>query len=301
MSILSRTKILGAKVESTRGTAVTPVDADAGFNIYNAQFQRILPFDQRPSQVGLGQIKATPGSKAARVTFETDLVGAGATGVPAWASVFLPACGMALTGSTYSFDVTVLTTLSISLYHGTFLQKIAGAVGTFKINLFSGRAGRIAFDFIGKLVDESNATALVPTLPTVVPPRFASGTCNLNSGAQAVSQLTLDAGNDVQLVESPQDTSDTGWAFAEVRDRIPMLDMDPLLVIIGTQNYNTLLESSTEVALSIVLNGSTNNTITIASSTAQVIELQTSERNKSEVRNVKCQFNGSSPFTIAFS
>src|SRR5689334_12752996 len=91
--MLLRRRSLLAKIETTTGTAISLANTDGAFNVYNPVYTPNIQIEQRPAQASFGQIQAVHGTRFADIEFDADIVGAGASGAPGWASTLLVACG----------------------------------------------------------------------------------------------------------------------------------------------------------------------------------------------------------------
>jgi hypothetical protein len=298
MPLRSRITQVAFKIESTPGTAEALTAADAAFISYNARLERDVPVDQRPGGTGFQQHAAIHGPRMGRITWEEDLVGSGADGTPAHFQTVMTCCGHDLTGDVLACGITTRTA-TIGIFRDGIREGLIGAVGTYQITLNAGRAARIAFTFTGKLAADADAAALAPTYPTVIPPRWAGGSCSIHSLAVKASTLTLDRGAEVVMREDPADP--TGFAAAHFVDASPFITLDPESDLVAVKNWQAAMEAHTEGAVSVALGTASGNTLTLASATAQVTECPNDERNKLVTRALRLQLNGSAAFTLTQS
>jgi hypothetical protein len=303
MPLLARKTVIAAKAEGTPGTAETLTAAEAVFFAYvePGAFTENIPILDRPSMSG-GQHAAAHGGRQGSITFEVDLAGKGASGVPSWASVLLPACGGSLAVATYSFGYTVAP-ITLALYIDGMVRKLIGAVGTFAINLTAGQPGRVRFTFVGKIAADADATLLAPTYESVQPPRWASNAYTIGAVAVKASTLTVDLGAATKMLEDPADAA--GFSYGAVTDIRPTAQTDPEAVVVATKDWYMILTGVTTSALSCAVGTAANNTITIAG-TVQVVGANTGSRDNVVTRNLDLRFvwtgqTSTSPFTIAFT
>jgi hypothetical protein len=228
-----------------------------------------------------------------------DLTGNGASGLPAWATTFLPICGWTATGSTYAAVKTTGTTATIELYEDGLKRQMVGCRGTFRLRYTAGKGARVAFDIQGCFTGETDVAILAPTFPTVIPPVWKSGTCTINSVAQKLSTLEIDAGNDVIMREDP--AASTGYRAAEIVGRKPTITLDPEAVTVATQGWRTARDAGTEWALSVILGSAANNIITVASSKFQARQVGRGSRNGLSTHAITGQLNSATPFSIALT
>jgi len=155
MSLLSRKRLLLAKIESTYGTDSTPVGSDAilvrnlevtPLNADVVERELIRPF--------LGNFEQLLANTNVEVTFEVELAGSGAAGTaPAWGPV-LRACGIgetivASTSVTYAPVSSSFESCTLYFFNDGIRHKITGARGTFTINCEVNAIPTIEFTMIG--------------------------------------------------------------------------------------------------------------------------------------------------------
>ena len=128
--LLTRQRVLAAKVETTTGTAESLSASDAAFNVFNLTFDADIPMNEREGQSSLSPLPGVTGARMGKVTFETEVVGKGSSGVPSW-GIFLQASGFVLSSVTYNPETggTSPTTLTMGGYFDGRKKVIAGAVG----------------------------------------------------------------------------------------------------------------------------------------------------------------------------
>jgi hypothetical protein len=296
---LDRVKLLAAKIETTTGTAESLTASDATFIILNPVMTPDDPMNEREYPADLGQLASVPGGRSAKCTFDVELMGSGATGVPAWASTFLPACNWSEDTGTFGYTRSG-TTLTIALYEDGLKRTMSGCRGTFKISLKSGEPAKVSFEFTGKYNAVSDTSILSPTFPTTIPPIFAGSTVSIGgSFTPVLSTFDIDIANEVVLREDATDAS--AYKGAAIVAMKPTGTLDPETKSAATRDWHDKLLNATEESLSIVIGSASNNTITIASTKMQAMKAGRGNRNKLLTDAVSVQFNGDSPLTIAFS
>jgi len=303
MPLLSRECVIAVKAEGTPGTAETLTAAEAKlFATFDpSQFTDDVPVIERPSMDG-GHHAPSLGARQGQITFDVDLVGAAT--VPFWASALLPACGATLSSRTYSFGLGG-TPSTIAMYADGIVRKLVGAVGTFTIPFTVGQIVRGRFTFTGKLAVDADATMLAPTYESVQPPRFAAGTCTLGGTALRTDQFELDLGGTVKLLEDPTDV--TGFKHGVITNINPTARVAVEADLIATKDWQALQFAGTAGSLSLVLGTASNNTITVANTSATyVVGTSTGNRDGIVTRQLELRYawtgqSGTSPFTIAFT
>lgn len=296
---LDRVKLLAAKIETTTGTAEALTATEATFIVLNPVMTPDDPMNERELPADLGQLASVPGGRSGKCTFDVELMGNGASGLPAWATTFLPACNWDVTGSTYAYSRSG-TTLTIALYEDGLMRTLSGARGTFKIALKSGEPGKVSFEFTGKYEAISDTSILSPTFPTTIPPIFAGATVSIGgSFTPVLSSFEIDIANEVVMREDA--TDDSAYLSAAIVAMKPTGTLDPETKTASTRDWHDHVIDATEESLSIVIGSSSHNTITLASSKMQAIKAGRGNRNKLLTDAVSVQFNGAAPLTIAFS
>lgn len=279
---LTRRRVLLCKTETTTGTAIAMTGGtDGNFMVYNPKLVQQVPLDERPALNSMENRTGVPGARMGTLTFDTDFAGGGATGgVPAWASTFLPACGMVATGGAYSFTSTSATiiTLTMALYEGGRVRKLTGCQGNWKLNLFNGRFGKISWEFKGLLAADVDVALPTPTLSTTLPPRWANASAiTLGSYTPLVSKFEFDAGNEV--VMRPSAAATEGYKSAIIVNRNPKATIDPEAATVATQPWFTQFAAGTEQALSVVVGTTALNIMTLAAPACQIYERPVDERD----------------------
>jgi hypothetical protein len=242
-----------------------------------------------------------PEQYLSRLTFEQDLCGNGASGLPAWATILLPACGMTASGSTYTFGVQdPLKTLTFRYHENGRVRGMAGAVGTFTIPLEAGKPARIRFEFLGKEIADADASFPSITLPTVKPPRFANASAvTIGSFTPRLSKLEITAGNELVPRDDANETA--GLRSGIIVDRVSRAVLDPEATTVATRDWQTLLRARTTESMTVVVGTVAQNIITITAASTQCVARPAGDRQKIRTEQVTARLLGESPFSIAFS
>lgn len=280
MTILKKIRVLAAKVETTPGTAETLTAAEAAFNAYGVMFQPTIAVDPRPAQGQFGSLHGVSGARQGKATFRTD-IGWSGTGIPSWASVFLPACGWVNNGSGVftprsEAPGTNVKTLTLACYMNGMRKMLVGAVGTFTMVCPAGRLAAIDWEFTGVWVTPTDTAILSPTYPADTPIRFASSTVAWGSESPKVESLTFNAGNVIHLREDPSTVQ--GYSSGIITDRSPRITCNPEAVLVATHDRHGEWTSHTEAAFSAILTPNGSDTLTIAAAKAQLLNNQEGDR-----------------------
>lgn len=298
--VLSKIRLLAPKLESNTGVAEALEAADAAMNVLEPDLQEDDPSTKREQQGGLGRYPSVMGGRTCTLKFKVELSGAGASGtVPLWASTLLPACDMVADGGEFTFvPGGSFKTLTAGLYENGLLRVCYGARGTFKITGEAGKPAVVEFNFRGKLAADSDATMLEPTFPTVLPPICANNTISIDSYTPRLSKVEIDAGNKVILREDFTDVA--SYRSAAIADRDPTGAIDPEAVHVATKNWRNKIWGNSLVAFNWVLGNSAGNTVTISSTTTQIVKKTRGTRNDLSTDALGLEFKGLSPFKITF-
>ena len=290
---LLKKAVLGGKIESTIGTAEALTAADCTINAYNVVINPESEFEQREGQGGFGKLASIPGARRGRATFSVDLAYDGSA-VPAWASTYLPACGLVLSTATYRPRTEApgsnVKTATIAAFIDGVRRQIYGAVGNARFILPTGRMGRIEFDFQGVYSDESD-TAIPSSINYVntLPLRVAGGATSWASSNICLEAATIDLGNVITARECSQ--SAAGIDSFVITDRNIRVTGNPESKLIATQNRYAQFRDSTEAVLSFTIAGPTTSTLVFSMPKAQIVAKPMGDRNGIMVDQIEWQAN----------
>jgi hypothetical protein len=292
--MLRRVRTIAFKIESTPGTAESLADADGALNVYDAIMQPTIEAVAREGQGGFSPIPTVLGARAGTCTFRFDLIG-GATD-PFWMLNILPACGFtANSGGVYSPKSqepgAVVKTATIGLYQNGKLKVLRGAMGNLVFTFTSGQPAFVEATFTGIWVPPTDAAIIAPTKPATVPIRFASAGLTLGSGpgwTPKLSQMTLDLGNDVQLLEDQNDSS--GYCYAHITGRRINGTMDPKATLVATEDTYGKWLAYNQRALAMTI-GATGNRLSFAAPSFQITNVQEADRNGTEIDTITYELN----------
>lgn len=307
MPLLKRVRVMGAEIESTAGTAATITAPDAAFNVFNAMIQPNIEWEDREGQGAFSHLPGVPGQRAGTATFQIEVTGDGAGGVPAWASTFLPACGWVNTMGTFSPSSEApgsnVKTVTLGLFENGLYKQLHGAVGTFVITMPSRRRVLFDFTFQGIYSAPTDVAIIAPTYPTTAPFIFHAETLTLASWVPVLEQITIDAGNEVILREDA--TQSSGILTGLITGRKVTGTMNPEAVLVAACDHAGKWLARTEEALTVELDNGTDR-VTFAAPKAQRTDIQEGDRNSNQTDEITFQCNrsasaGGDEFTIAFA
>lgn len=294
MVLLTKKRILGAKIESTAGTAESLSASDSALNVYNPIIQPNIAVEQRQAQSAFNKLSGVAGMRVGTATFRTDLWWDGTSTMPKWAETFLPACGWVKSSTTYTprseAPGSNVKTLTIGCYVDGHYKQIHGAVGNFTVVLPTGKMGYIDWVFQGVWSDTSDVALVTPTYPTDPIFRVASTTTTFNSNALCFNQISFNSGNRIVAKECSGNAA--GVEYFLITDRTPTATAAPESTLKATADHYGDLINETEAELSVLLTGGTgNDTLEFEMTKAQVMTIAESDRNGIVVDNITWQAN----------
>ena len=265
--MLTKRRVVAAKVESTEGTAETLTTAEGGILAIDPKVDVDIAMHERDNaKASLGKFASLAGSRKASISFKVEVKGAGSayssSNLPAL-DVYLMACGGSQTlvvtsGSetvTYAPASTGVSSITIGCYEDGVLKMIKGARGTCRITMKQGEPVMMEFEFFGVHVAPTDVTLLAPTYESTIPPIFRSASFTIASYAAVMSAINIDLGNSFHLRESVNTAE--GFLSNVITGRNPVGDMDPEMVLVATHDWYGLWLAGTTGALTIGSIGAT--------------------------------------------
>lgn len=308
--LLTRRRVLAAKIESTPGTAQSLTASESSFNVFDAMIQPNIDFNERPGQKVFSPLPGILAARGGTCTFATELHGSGTPNsgggdeaCPKWAEIFLPACGFTRVDAAAVYkpnsispaggaDSSAVRTITLGLFEDGVFKVLKGAMGTAVFTFTAGQVVRIAFTFTGLWVAPVDDTLLSPTSPTIKPLRFADAGLTIASWSPRVAELSIDLGNDVQLREDANKVE--GYITAIITGRRTVGTLNPEADVVGTQDTYGQWLASTEQALALSLGaGGDGNTVAFAAPKLQFTNVQEADRNGIGIDEVPFQLNRS--------
>lgn len=290
---LKKKRVLAAKIEATPGTAEVLSATNGAFNAYDVMIQQGAAKTKREAPGGFAPKSSVIGGWRARLTFKIDVEWDGTATEPGWADTFLPSCGWVKSGQVFTPRTegpgANVKTITAGCYQDGVLKMIRGAAGTYKLNCITGEVATLEFDYLGIWVPVEDESIISPTYPTAKGLRFANSTTTWDSVALCLSNLTLDSGNEVELIECPTDVS--GFGYAMIRDRTITVTGDPEAKFVADQDRYGDFFNMEEGALTWDLDGPTNSKITIAAPKAEILNIQEGDRGKIVIDDMTWQCN----------
>ena len=299
--MLTRRRVLAAKIESSPGVVESITDADGGILIINPTITTNIEMEERKVlNPSLSNLPDLPGTQGATLTFSAELKGAGTTyaadNVPAIGK-YLQACGFSETVDTTAGSETVIyqpisdniPTLTMWLYEDGVVKKIRGAQGTFKINAEDGKPLYVDFTFTGVWDGIADASVITPTFETSVPPVLLNANFSVDSYAAKISKLDIDMANTIQLLQDISDT--TGFAYAMLTERKPNGTMDPETTNIATYDWFGKWLAGATGALSISVGDNQYNKFSVSCPAVQYTNIGEADRNGIAINDITFKLN----------
>jgi hypothetical protein len=258
MVLFYENRVLGVKAETTPGTKVSLVAADAAMNVYDADIMPELQWEDRMSQNGFGTLRSYHTGQVGKATFKIDLA-YGGTSIPAYLTTLLSGCGIVLNTRKFQSKLeapdapsAAVKCLTIGLWMDGKFGCIYGAAGNVKMEAKSSQIVTFEFEFTGILDVEVDTAIVAPTYPdeNAIKIRAAGGVTTFNSVAMCMDSVTVDFGG--QVIGKKCISAEKGFDFFMVANRMPKVTASPeskyvaqqdrLLAMLNSEVYPLVLQ-----------------------------------------------------------
>lgn len=268
--LLTRRKVLLAKVESTYNTDPTPTEgSDAvlceGLTWASANLKMIERPAVRPSLAALRQVY---GGRLLQITFACEVKGSGAAGTAPEIGQLLRACGLgetvsASTSVTYAPASTGLESATLYVYEDGKRIKVTGCRGNVSFALDAGARVMANFTLTGHETAQTDTALADPTFDTTTPEPFLGGSFTIDSFAATINALAFDLGMNVAM---PTDVNSAdGFGEVTITSRDINGSIDPLDELVATEAFLANFKAGAEMALTTGAIGATaGNILTIS-------------------------------------
>lgn len=302
--MLTRRRVLAAKIETTPGTAETITAADGGILVISPKVDVNIEMESRKDILpSLSNLPDIPGKQGATLTFQTELKGAGAAysaSVTPAIGKYLRACGFNEVIDTTAGAETVtydpisdnIPTLTMWLYEDGVVKKIKGAQGTVKISAENGKPVYADFTFTGVWDGITDAAMITPTFETTVPPVLLSAAFSVDSYAAKISKLDIDMANAIALLDDI--SSPTGYSVASITGRQPVGSFDPEMTTVVTYDWFGKWLAGGTGAMSASVGATQYNKYAISAPAVQYTKIADADRNGVAINDVTVKLNQSS-------
>jgi len=301
--LMKHLSLLGVSLEATAGTAETMTAADVLFRCYDAKLD--MRYDKRErvnAESAIGLMQAMRGPRSGSLGFTTYLHGKGSSGVPN-AGILWQLAGMKLTTATYSTDSarSDWKTGTAALWEDGRRKALRGIMLNPRINLEAGAPAMVEWSGLGAYTEapaaEANPSGTYES--TTIPTWEGASSFTIDGvTTHTVDKLTIDLGYAPVLRQDPNKAG--GYCWAELpgpRKATVQIPLDA--VAFGTKNWWTDLDAGTEIDMTCVINGGTNNTITIVCNDMEPMSVEDQERDGGIVDALGFAVHGA--ITIAYS
>lgn len=207
MPLLTRKRMILAKIEATYGTDSTPLAANAilvsNLNITPVEQESDTREIIRPS---LGDKEIVVALNRVVVEFDCELVGSGSAGTAPGYGALLRACGLsetivASTSVTYAPVSSSFESATIYIGVDGVQHKVLGARGTFSIDMSAKQIPTIKFKMTGLMGTVTDTALVTPTFTGFGTPLVVNNTNStgfaLHGFSGVMSALSVDLGVDV--------------------------------------------------------------------------------------------------------
>jgi len=265
MPLLTKRRVLAAKIEATIGTAIALTSGTDGIiNAYDVQLDPDIPFNKRMAAGAFGRQAGVVGAYGGGVKFKIEAVGSGTAGTaPAWANVLLPACGMTNAGGGLFSPISAFSgqnSITIANLEDGAKKFLAGAMGSWTFDGEDGKVGTFTFDFKGVWQPVVDAGMFTPQFSSIIPPRFAGATLTIGSYTPTCSKFSLKYGTVIDLRQTV--TPAAGYISAVVTDRETTGTLDPEMTLVASYDAYGIWLAGTTAALTMTIgSGGTGFTI----------------------------------------
>lgn len=303
--MVTRQRAFGIDIEAAVGTAATVDVADTAFMVYDPDIRYTVPMNKRPSPSSMSQRQGVPGARQASVKARTEMVGGGATGQTAQWTRFLQAAGFVNAAGVWSpvSGSATADSATCAIWKDGRLRRAIGVMFKFVIRLKVREIGFIDWEGLGIYDPPSTQALVVQNVPSVLPPRFAGATVTIGGAAYLFDELTIEVNNELYL--RPDPASATGYRGACIPTREILVKVNPEAAT--SKDFNADHIAGTQAALSCLLNGGANNSMTIAAPKMQHQDAPNEGDRDGVVTDelvFQCNLNanaGDDEFTITFS
>ena len=309
--LLKKLRVVAGRHEAAIGTAETLTAIDAQMNAFNPVFQPTVTMHNRENPSGFGALAATVGQQYFTGTFMTEIHGDGAGGVPFWASLLLPACGMIQDGNVFRLRTsppvagsgsTEVRTLTLGSHENGRLKLITGAMGGWKIKFENTKHATIEWTFMGRYNPVADAPLLTGVVrPTEAPIPFVGKDILIGGDATTcLNSLTIESGN--KVIVRPCAAEEGGVESGLITNRKITTTLDPEACLVADDDVYGSWLAGDESAFELCLENDTDQ-ITFAGPRFQRTNIQDADREGIDVDQTTGQFNivnGDDEFTITF-
>lgn len=302
MPLLTRLRLIQVKLETVKGTGVTP---DTDVLAYDFDPSPEDDFIERKlSGIVLGHTSPgiPDGAGAGKISFKAECRGTGSGGLNAGLAILVQCCGIAKASEVYTPTSVYATqkTCSIAYYLNGKKFLLTGCMGNMVLTNDGGRL-ICEFEMSGVWNAPTDVALPTPTYGTGMPIMWsnASNTYTLGGVSMFMSTFNFNFGNQVV----PR-VSGGRILHYMITDRDPVITFDPDEELCATYDAYAAWLAGTEAALSMVLNN-TADKVTIAVTKLQLRNPKQGDRDGKSTNELtaQCNFNsaGDDEYSLTFA
>ena len=299
----NRLRVLGAKIETTAGTAEAITASEATVPVFNLTYTENTTYTRRENVSG-GKLKGRRGPLIAQMSFDVEAMGLGSSGDPAWATTFLPPCGFVGSTGVYTYTRVYANqkTLTLKSFIDGQYRLIHGAAGAVRLTYNAGGISYFNFTFTGIANAVAETSNIAPTLITTQPLLGATiFTYHNGSGAVTLTGPSgvIDWGCVVQPIEDP---STDGFRQFCVSDFNPIMTCEPYGEAMSVIDFDGDWTANAERAVQLKMGSGTGGTAIDINATKATHSSapRWGERGRLVTRGLNLDFNDDLAPTISF-
>lgn len=247
MSLLTRKKLIGAKTETTQGTAVALAATDF-IHAMDIEMNPEAEILQRPlNSASIDPFASLRGKAFYQPKFKTELKASGAAGTAPPIGPLLQALGLTetivpLTSATYAPSSTPAANFygpgkscTIKAYEDGILHAPAGCIGNLKLTLEPGKVGMCEWDFKGIYAAVTDAAFPANSPNAIDPPVIKSIAATIQGYTAIVHKIEIDFGN--EIAEKDDVNAANGIAGFQITARKPSGSIIVDAVLVASHDF----------------------------------------------------------------
>lgn len=268
-TLLTRRKLLLAKVEVTYNTDPTPSESTDAVLVENLQWSSAgLKMIERPAaRPSGGALQHIYGGRLAQLTFDVEVKGSGAAGTAPEIGALLQACGLgetivASTSVTYAPASTGRKSATLYLFEDGKRQVITGCRGNVSFSMNAGDKVTASFTMTGHVAAQTDVALPTPTFDSTTPEAYIGGSFTIDSFSASIAGLNFDLGNSVA---TPEDVNGSdGYGEIQITMRDVNGSINPLDELVASEDYlGNFIAGSTMALASGAIGATAGNILTI--------------------------------------
>lgn len=295
MPLLTRRAVLGAKIETVKGTDAVPTTPDAGIVVSDVGYTpQVEVIEREQVSQTFSQPDHLIGNQAIEFSFNLEMKGHVAAGLPGDASAALRACAVQETvGADVAYgpitDLALQETATIALFWDGKLFKAIGCAGNARLVNRENEKPRWEFTMRGIYVAESDSPILTPAFLATRPPDPVGATAfSYRSQTLIATGFEMDFQNQVELREDI--TQPSGYLHALIANRAPIISIDPEDMLIASfgaaGDFLSQLIAGTAGEFQYQIGTVGGNRHTLVAPHAQISEGPLADRTGKVIRNL---------------